>query len=165
LGGATLTIIIEDGSIVTGANSYVSEADLTAYATARGVTLSGSTEQLLIQAMDYIESQQFLGKKLTQAQPLQWPRSGVYIDGYSVSSSTIPNELKTALMATAVSVDEGNSPLSISEQAVKREKVDVIEVEYQDGSSATTYDPRITASLKKLTIGGGSMFNPVVTRA
>lgn len=39
-----MTIIVEDGSIVTGANSYVSGEDLVAYAAARGVTIPPPTQ-------------------------------------------------------------------------------------------------------------------------
>ena len=160
-----MAIIVEDGTIVTGANSYVSEAELTAYATARGVTLTGGTEQLLIQSMDYIEAQNYQGTKYTQGQPLQWPRSGVYIDGYYVDTSTIPAELKAAEMATAVAIDGGNNPLNVIDPAVKREKVDVIEVEYQDGAMSSSYDPKIQSMLKKLLSGSGSAMNFTVTRA
>jgi hypothetical protein len=159
-----MTIIVEDGTIVAGANSYVTEAELTAYATARGVTLTAGTEQLLIESMDYIESQSFIGTKKTADQPLQWPREGVYIDGYYVESDVIPNDLKTAQLATATAIDQGNGPQNVLSAAVKREKVDVIEVEYQDGAMSGTIDPKINASLKKLISGGGNIYNFNVSR-
>lgn len=159
-----MAIIVEDGTIVAGANSYVSEADLTAYSTARGITLTGATETLLIQSMDYIESQNYLGVKLTQDQSLQWPRSGVYIDGYYNPNDNIPTELKDAEMAAAVAIDQGNSPQAVIERGVKKEKVDVIETEYMDNAVSNPIDPKITAMLKKLLAGGGSIFNPIVSR-
>lgn len=159
-----MAIIVENGSIVTGANSYVTEAELTAYATARGVTLIDGTEQLLIQAMDSIESKSFIGTKSTAGQPLQWPRDGVYIDGYYIEPTTIPTQLKNAQMATAIAIDEGNDPLAVVESGIKSEKVDVLEVEYQDNAITNSYDPKIDAMLKKLLANSGSMFNPVVTR-
>lgn len=159
-----MTIIVEDGSIVSGANSYVSEAELTAYALARGVTLTAGTEQLLIEAMDYIEAQNFIGTKQTATQPLQWPRTDVYIDGYYVQSTIIPNDLKSAEMATAVAIDQGNGPQNVLSAAVKKEKVDVIEVEYQDGAMSGTIDPKINASLKKVVVSGGNIYNFNVSR-
>ena len=42
------SIIVEDGSLVTGANSYISEADLTTYATDRGIVITGTNSILII---------------------------------------------------------------------------------------------------------------------
>ena len=57
------TIIVETGAGLTNSNSYVSEADLATYATDRGITITGTAAVLIIQAMDYLESRQFLGTK------------------------------------------------------------------------------------------------------
>jgi hypothetical protein len=150
-----MAIVVEDGTIVSGANSYVTEAELTTFATERGITITGTNSELIYQSMDYIEQQNFIGVKSTQAQPLQWPRYDAYVDSYLIASNTIPQDLKNAQMQTALSIDEGNGPLDVVEQKVKREKVDVLETEYSDNSSQT-YDPKISNYLKKLTKGGGA---------
>lgn len=149
-----MAIVVEDGSIVTGANSYVSAADLTTYATARGITLTVSGDILLIKAMDYLESLSYIGIKRLYSQGLQWPRVYAMIDGYYTSSDVIPTELKNAQMQLAISIDEGNNPLATLSQAVKREKIDVIEVEYMDGSSAAPIIKTVSAMLWKLLSGG-----------
>jgi len=160
------TIIIEDGTVVPGANSYASEAELTTYAADRGVTLTAATDVLLIKAMDYIESLSFIGSKGSEGQPLQWPRDQVYIDGYYVESTTIPAALKTGQIATALAIDSEDSPLANVERATKREKVDVIEVEYMDNAAAQTIVKTITAALRKLLVSGGSSTTTfAVTRA
>ena len=64
------TISVETGSGSSSSNSYVSEADLSTYATDRGVTVAGTASVLLIKAMDYIESQPFKGAKGSDAQAL-----------------------------------------------------------------------------------------------
>lgn len=152
------TIIVEDG---TGdnlsANSYVSEADLSTYAEDRGVTIIGTPAVLLIKAMDYIESQMFIGTKETDTQPLQWPRNNVYIDGYYVSPENLPIELKNGQMAVALAINEGTDPLRNVDRAVKKEKVDVIEVEYMDNASSETINRTISNALRKIIVGGGSM--------
>jgi len=54
-----MALIIEDGTIVAGADSYATLAVLRAYALKRGVTLSAvdaDLEVLAIKAMDYIGS-------------------------------------------------------------------------------------------------------------
>ncbi len=153
-------IIVEDGTGVSGANSYNSEAELTTYATDRGLTLTGTPAVLLIQSMDYIESQSYKAQKTNSTQALQFPRTGLVLDGYTVSSTTIPNELKNGQLATAIAIDEGNDPLSALEPGVKKEKVGDIEIEYQDGAASETIARTINASLKKLLSGGsgGSSF-------
>ena len=160
------TIIIEDGTVVSGANSYASEAELTTYAADRGVTLTAATDVLLIKAMDYIESLSFIGSKGSEGQPLQWPRDQVYIDGFYAGSTTIPAALKTGQIATALAIDSEDSPLANVERATKREKVDVIEVEYMDNAAAQTIVKTITAALRKLLVNGGSSTTTfAVTRA
>jgi hypothetical protein len=52
------------------------------------------------------------------------------------------------------------------ERATKREKVDVIEVEYMDNAAAQTIVKTITAALRKLLVSGGSSTTTfAVTRA
>lgn len=150
-----MTIIVEDGTIVTGANSYVSEAELTTYATARGVTLSGDTEELLIRAMDYIEAQCFIGLKLTEDQPLQWPRANAVIDGYLVSTDEIPEELKNGEMEAAMSIDNGEDPLADIPRQQTKATVGPISVEYALGSSTNTVR-KINNALRKVLKAGGS---------
>jgi hypothetical protein len=153
-----MAIIVEDGSIITGANSYVSEAELTAFLSARNITLSGdfTTEQLLLIAMDYIESLSYKGVKMRYDQPLQWPRADVYIDGYYNDVDNIPKELKNGLMQAAASIDAGNSPQQVAPRKTIMEKVEGIQVQYSEGSSAVPIDPKIMAFLYKLLGTGGA---------
>lgn len=153
-----MAIIVEDGSIVSGANSYVSEAELTAYATARGLTLTSGAEQLLISAMDWVEVQSFKGTKSTSGQPLQWPRESVYIDGYLIASDEIPQDLKLLQMRLAADIDAGSDPNGVSSQNVKQETVfGAVSVTYQDGSGVSNVSKQTTALLSKLTVGGGGV--------
>jgi hypothetical protein len=149
------TIIVENGTVVAGANSYVSEADLTAYASDRGLTLTAATDVLIIKAMDYIESLSFIGDKHTEAQPLQWPRDEVYIDRYYIERETIPKELKNGVYTAALAIDAELDPLRIIERATKREKVDVIEVEYANSAASQTIVRTISAALYKILRPGG----------
>lgn len=151
-----MAIIVEDGSIVENANSYVTTAELTAYATARGITLVADEEQLLIQAMDYIESLSYKGVKITQLQNLQWPRANVYFDGYYFYTDQIPQELKNGQMATAIAIDQGYNPLDTQTQNIKRKRVDVLEIEYMDGSSSSPIVKSISSSLWKLLQSAGN---------
>jgi len=135
-----VTLVIEDGSIVTGANSYVDDAEYVAYALARGKTIGSDAtarEIELILAMDYIESfrDQFKGVKVQFDQPLQWPRSGVYIDGYIVDFDSIPQELKDAQMEAGIVGNSTNLLKSGTNQNIAKEKLGDMEIEYFNGGS------------------------------
>lgn len=97
-----MSLIVEDGSIVSDANSYVSLTDCRDYATARSLSLpalDADLEPLLISAMDYLESKrgQYQGSKTSPlTQTLQWPRIDVQIDCVDFPSDAIPKELKDA---------------------------------------------------------------------
>lgn len=149
-----MALIVEDGSIVTGANSYVSTTDLTTYATARGVTLVADEEQLLIKAMDYIESLRFKGVKRTQDQALQWPRINVVIDNYTFDSDAIPQELINGQCEVAIAIDQDLDPLANIERSTKKEKVGPLEVEYSDSAASYTINRKIMNALWKLITGG-----------
>jgi hypothetical protein len=100
-----MTIVIETGTIVTGANSYATVADLVGYASARGDTLPASTaekERLLIKAMDYLQLLAYKGNRVSATQPLDWPRFGVEIEGWPLSSTEIPRQLVQAQCVLAI---------------------------------------------------------------
>ena len=152
-------------TVTVGTDSYVTEAELTAYATARGETLTAYESVLLIKAMDYLESLAYKGEKTSSAQALSWPRDRVYVDGYLLPSTTVPQIIKDAQMAVALSIDGGTDPLSDVSPAVKRERADVVEIEYQDGASPVAVSRRIIASLRKVLDSGGGSAGFAVARA
>lgn len=136
-----MPLVIENGSLVAGANSYVSVAEARAYAAARASTFPADdteAEAALIVAMDYLEGfrDQFKGKKVDPAtQALQWPRTGVQIDGWDVPADHIPKELKAAQMQLAVESAAGTDLMPTGDgREVIREKVDVLETEYAPGA-------------------------------
>jgi hypothetical protein len=106
--------------------------------------------------MDYIESLSFIGTKYSKGQALQWPRSNVYIDGFYFVPTIIPPALQTGQIATALAIDSDNSPLATVGRSTKREKVDVIEVEYMDSAAAQPIVKTINAAMRKILAGGGS---------
>ena len=75
-------------------------------------------EQRLVAASDYLDSQYiFNGKKTDENQPREFPRNG---------ATEIPTAIKKAVFELALQ----DSLTSNSSAEVKREKVDVLEVEY-----------------------------------
>jgi hypothetical protein len=145
-----MAIVIEDGSNVAGANSYATAAQLTAYAAERGVTVTGVSDVLLIQAMDALEDKNFIGTKANFDQPLQWPRLGVQIDGYSIASNVIPDDLISSQIEIAIAIDGGTNPLANQSRETLREKIGDIEVEYAPSARAITYLAAAEAKLSRL---------------
>jgi hypothetical protein len=162
-----MTLIVEDGTGVANANSYISVADARTYASARGTTLpsdDSAVEALILQGMSYIEAQRarFQGSKTYTgvvgfhdddwfpiplppdvnthaAQALQWPRYDVYIDDIPLSGSAIPVELVSALAQCAVEISSGNDlQANTTGTPVKIEKVDVIETQYMTPAEMNT---------------------------
>jgi len=147
------TIIVEDGTVVSGANSYVTVAEFTQFCADRNITIVstyGDESELLIQAMDYFEQQPFKGIKYIETQPLQFPRSDLWIDGYLEETDEIPQLVKDAQITIAISIMRGNDPLSNLSRAVKREKIDVLEVEYMDNAAPSVVIRSIGNIMRKL---------------
>ncbi len=159
------TIIVEDGTGKTDSNSYASAADLATYAADRGVTITGTDTELLIQAMDYIELQPFKGDKAAKLQALQWPRLNVWIDGFFVDFDEIPLRLVEAQLEAALATDAGNNPLASVGREVKRQKLEGLEQEFMDGARATTYNKALESKLRKLLKHGAGSINAVAVRA
>jgi len=147
-----MALVVEDGSLVANANSYVSAADFVAWADARGVTYPSypEIEQKIMRAMDYIESLNFVGQKHEETQALQWPRDYVLIDGYSVESDEIPKEVKTALYEAIKLEIDGDSKIAASERETVSESIGDISVTYKANSSMKRGTPAMSKALRKI---------------
>lgn len=156
-----MTIIVEDG---TGedleANSYVTEAELTTYASLRGVTIPNEDREMhLILGMDYFESLDFKGTKTNDDQPLQFPRADLYIDNVLQPDDEIIKLVKESQMESAIASFQGNSFTSVKERAVKRERINgAVEVEYMDNASSTDQVVAFNVKVKKLLKSSGNIF-------
>jgi hypothetical protein len=161
------SIVVETGAIISGANSYVSAADLTTYGTDRGVTISAANpEDLIIEAMDYIESLEFIGDQYTEDQALVWPRSGaVKKKHWTYDTNEIPQALIDGLCEVALAIDAGNSPIANIDRTTIREKVGPVEVEYKAGSSSSTVVKKINTKLNELLVAGSNGVQFKVSKA
>jgi len=133
---------------VTVTIGYTTDDDFIAFALARGVTVTTPNAAIyLTKAMDYMESKQYKGYKTDDAQVLDWPRQYVYVDNVLLASDTVPSGIVKAQHIVALSIANGFDPLATIERAVKREKVDVLEVEYQPNASSAPIARSINAAL------------------
>ena len=151
-----MTLIVEDGTGKSDAQTYLSEIGLTAYAAARGITIVGEVSVLLISAMTYVESLDYRGHKNTKLQALQHPRYGLSIDGFLVLTTEIVQVLKDLQAEVAIAIGNGNDPLETVQRAVKRTKVGPIEKEYSDNAAPFVMNLRIKALERKLTSSMGA---------
>lgn len=127
---------------------YTTDDDFIAFALARGVTVTAPNAAIaLTKALDYMETRQYKGYKTDDDQVLDWPRQYVYVNNVLLDSATVPSGIVKAQHVIALSITNGYDPLATIERAVKREKVDVLEVEYQPNASATPILRSINAAL------------------
>lgn len=157
-----MALVIEDGSIVSGANSYATVAEAREYASLRGVTLSATdatVETLLIKAMDYLETfaDRYKGEIVDEEQSLSWPRYYATYRGYEISGDAIPDAIKRAQMQAAIELHNGVDLLPTETGArVKREEVGPIKTEYDLSRSPSLPSmPALEALLSGLLNTGG----------
>lgn len=134
-----ITIVAEDGTGTNpAANSYVTMAEAIAYAANRGVTLVDGDDlaAMVIKATDYLESKrcEYQGYKTDAAYPLQWPRTGVVLNGVELGSNVIPAELKNAQFQAILAQKAGITlePNIKAQDYVIRQKLGPIEREFAD---------------------------------
>lgn len=143
-------MIVEDGSIVPNANSYVDLGYADIYFTTRRVSdwatlTDDEKEGALINATDFIEityGSNFKGEMLRpHEQALAFPRDGVWIaPNVELPSGEIPKRLKDAVCDLAFKVSQGTELIQDQDRIVIKEKIAVIETTYQEfGDPATRF--------------------------
>lgn len=107
-----MPLIVEDGTSLTDADSYLSVADADAYHAAHGNPSAWSSasmtakENALRSATDYLDVRyngRWDGRKKTQEQSLAWPRCGAYdAEDYLVDDNVVPIVVKSATAEAAL---------------------------------------------------------------
>lgn len=137
-----MAFVVETGAGLSNSNSYATVAAADEYVTDRGITgwtslTSTVKQQALIKATDYLEAtyrDAWKGDRVTETQALSWPRMSVYVDNFLMDANVVPKPVINACIEMALKSAAGETLIADQSQRVKREKVDVIEVEYQDYS-------------------------------
>jgi hypothetical protein len=160
-----MSLIVEDGTAKTNAESYCTEVYADDYHEKRGNnTWNGvvDKEAALRKATDYIQQvyrQNWKGVRLTTTQALDWPRANVGIDAYTiVAQDVVPIEVKNACAELALKTYSDELYADIG-QKVKRKKVDVIEIEYETASTQTKQYRAIDAMLAPYLLSSTGGFN------
>jgi hypothetical protein len=146
-----MALIVEDGTAKSDAQVYCSVEYADAWHSARGITLWATLslpekEAALVRAAHYMQQAyrlRWVGQRKTVTQSMDWPRynvpraDGPVAYGYGpayYADNVVPIEVQQANAEMAFKAASGDLAADIA-QIVKREKVDVIEVEYMDGST------------------------------
>lgn len=156
-----MALIVETGSGVENAVSYIQASAVSAFASARGVSLTlddPTIEKNIITAMDFFEAYhaEFKGVKAQVVNYLQFPRAGLYLDGYEQPATTIPKIVTDCLCSLTLDAIDGvlYQPRE-NGRVVKKFKLEgVMEKEYGDTSSPESRMPRSMALLNRLLDGG-----------
>lgn len=154
------TLIVEDGTGIANANTYVSLADAVSYLTMRGYTVPADavlTSQLIL-AMDYLSLQDWIGVREFDTQSLDWPRiQQQYCRCVESVPVGIPQNLKNAQCRLTVDIAQIGDLMPTSSGAfVTMEKVDVIETHYSEkiNTDASPYFPMVDSLLSSLVSSG-----------
>lgn len=136
-----MAIIVEDGTIVTDANSFLSEADADSYFEFERPSVTDwedfdNKEPALRFATKLLGLQCWLGYRVQPSvQELSWPRNLVWDDERRqfIPNDEIPDWLKWATAEIALAAAREDRTLAGEEaggSGLKRAKVDVLEVEW-----------------------------------
>lgn len=174
-----MALEVEDGTGKADAESYATVADADARLAARGFALwatmsTAEKEQALRRATDYMTQvyrDRWAGVRVTTTQALDWPRayvprrdaSAAYDDLY-YPADEVPAEVIAACVDLAYKGAGGPlTPTALGRKTV-REKVDVIEVEYDKNAPQYPVYKDIDDTLRALFRVIGSGVNRAVVR-
>lgn len=137
-----MALIVEDGSKVANAESYVDVTEADAYWAARNDTVwsgktSGEKEAALREAALYLDmSYRWIGSPTYYDQVMKWPRSvGYDRGGKEVSHDEIPLAVRRAQMELAYAALSGNlAPTLERGGQVQNETVGPLSVTYFEGA-------------------------------
>lgn len=170
----SVTLIVEDGSIVADANSFVSEQQVVTYAAMRGVTLPFNTDAekdavavLGIKAADYLRILPWKGDVVDPDQTMPWPRKNLGVTP-EFPDDAIPMAVVEAQLQLTLLVNGGTVliPTSTGTGYLIKEKIGPIENVYSEKTGVTTTGlpllPGISALLDLWLIGDTEGMVPVM---
>lgn len=171
-----MALIVEDGTGLADAESYISVADTIAYLTKFGedtetTFVAGNVteqEQWLRQATRYLDTtyhQLWKGSRAHETQALDWPRIGVTDDdGFIIESTVVPIDLIDAnavMGGRAVADTLLSNDLSNGDIIRDKSKVGPLETDitFQSGVSQDNNYRKTRSMLLDLIKGGVGMFS------
>ena len=150
-------LIVEDGSVVAGANTYILTSDVTAYANLYGFSFEGTPielEQAILRAGLFLKGieRRYCGDRVSIDQSLAWPWSGVKNvlgSGY-LPIDQVPDGIRNAQAEAAIVELADPGVLTRAQQAnpqnIKRQcrRVGPLETETEFSSGTSTAQTQYT---------------------
>lgn len=167
-----MALTVEDGSVVTDADSYLSLADARTLATNYGITLNTddtTAEQQLRKAYRYMVNNYeptFQGVRVNESQTGSFPRKYVYVRTFLIASDAIPSDIKLAQVYVAGAVESGLDDNTVKSTAnLASFSVDGVYSESYDTSSQAPSVQRVPTAEQILqpymtNSNGFNYFNP-----
>lgn len=135
-----MSITVETGAGLPGAESYASIAAADARCASLGLTAwsalaEAEKEIALRKAMIFMATYRtrWAGRRAFQRQTLDWPRYNVVVDGFIVPSTSVPVDVVNACIDLAVRAGRGEDllpDLDTGSNAIKKDKTGPLETEY-----------------------------------
>lgn len=160
-----MALVVEDGTGLATAESYVSVADTTTRLGALGISIwtdltNAEMEEALRRATNYMGQayrQRWQGARRTTTQALDWPRVDVVVDRYTaVAYDSIPADIANACADLALKAAAGDLNADL-ERAIIRDKTGPLETEYSPHSPQSVRYRSIDMALAPYLTGGGAM--------
>jgi len=140
-----MTLVVETGAGLPDAESYASVAAADVLCEKLGISswaelTEGDKEIALRNATRFMLATyrtRWDGRRVYQAQALDWPRYGVCADGWPVLSTVVPAEVVSACIELAVRSGAGEEllpDLETGNNQIKRDKTGPLETEYFEAS-------------------------------
>lgn len=142
------SFVVEDGSGLANATSYVSVVEADDYytidpaASALWATKTNTEKQYaLAWATRYLDQKTtWKGNPVKPAQALRWPRTGVYDrDRRLIQDDEIPEQVKEATFELTKFLLQNDPTPGQDVDNIQRVVVDVIEIEFQEGAKQTSF--------------------------
>lgn len=151
-----MALVVEDGSIVAGADSYLSLSDARALAPKYGYVLptdDTEAEAALRNGAMYVGLQEpaMCGRRVSAEQSLSFPRTGISLYGFPVANNVIPDQVKLAQLIAGAEYGSGADVRASSDGRITTmERVEgAVTVQYaNNGSTGATIN--ITAAMDAL---------------
>ena len=163
-----MALVVETGNTVPGADSYLSLADARALAAKYGYALPADdteAEAALRKGAMYIGlfESAMCGSRVSAAQSLSFPRTGISLYGFPIANNVIPDQVKLAQVIAGVEYGNGADVRASSDGRVTTmERVEgAVTVQYaNNGNTGATIS--ITAAddaLRPLLCGSNNGFS------
>lgn len=165
-----MALVVEDGTGVATANSYVSVADADNFFLDRADTTwaaasEAAKEGALVRAAEFLDhSYEWKGVRTHQHQAMKWPRFGVLDeDGYPIPSHEVPQAVISAQLQLALAALAGDLLPTLTREAAiirRTEKVGSLEetVEYAESGPMSPVYGIVDRLLRGVSLGSSGGF-------